>query len=95
VLENSATDVVINIRGNRTYVVDGTLGVQLKKLGFDLGGGLSTLARPAGTFAPASHKGAREGASAPTGAPRHERARLRGSTRMPLRRFGRFNAGDG
>jgi hypothetical protein len=38
VLENGATDVVINIRSNRTYAVDGSLGVQLKKLGFDLGG---------------------------------------------------------
>lgn len=39
VLENGATDVVINIRSNRTYAIDGTLGGQLKKLGFDLGGG--------------------------------------------------------
>jgi hypothetical protein len=39
VLENGATDVVINIRSNRTYAVDGTLGAQLKKVGFDLGGG--------------------------------------------------------
>ena len=31
--------MVINIRSNRTYAVDGTLGVQLKKVGFDLGGG--------------------------------------------------------
>jgi hypothetical protein len=38
VLENSATDVVINIRSSRTYAIDGNLGVQLKKLGFDLGG---------------------------------------------------------
>jgi hypothetical protein len=39
VLENGATEVVINIRSNRTYAVDGSLGVQLKSLGFDLGGG--------------------------------------------------------
>ena len=28
----------INIRSNRTHAVDGTLGIELKKLGFDLGG---------------------------------------------------------
>ena len=39
VLENEATDVDINIRSNRNYAIDGTLGVQLKKFGFDLGGG--------------------------------------------------------
>jgi hypothetical protein len=39
VLENEATDVDINIRSNRTHAIDGTLGVQLKKFGFDLGGG--------------------------------------------------------
>lgn len=38
VLENGATEVVINIRMNRTHAIDGTLGVQLKKLDFDLGG---------------------------------------------------------
>ena len=38
VLENGATEVVINIRSNRTHAIDGTLGVQLKKIGFDLGG---------------------------------------------------------
>ena len=38
VLDNSATDVVINIRSNRTHAIDGTLGVQLKNVGFDLGG---------------------------------------------------------
>lgn len=38
VLENGANDVVINIRSSRTYAVDGALGIQLKKLGFDLGG---------------------------------------------------------
>jgi len=39
VLENGATVVDINIRSNRTHAIDGSLGVQLKKLGFDLGGG--------------------------------------------------------
>jgi len=39
VLDNGATDVVINIKSNRTHAIDGTLGVQLKKVGFDLGGG--------------------------------------------------------
>jgi len=39
VLENAATEVEINIRSNRTFAIDGTLGVQLKKLNFDLGGG--------------------------------------------------------
>lgn len=38
VLENGATEVVINIRSNRTHAIDGALGVQLKKLDFDLGG---------------------------------------------------------
>jgi len=38
VLENGATEVTINIRSNRTHAIDGTLGVQLKKLGFELGG---------------------------------------------------------
>jgi hypothetical protein len=38
VLENGATDVDINIRSNRTYSIDGALGVELKKIGFDLGG---------------------------------------------------------
>lgn len=38
VLENEATEVVINIKSHRSYSVDGSLGVQLKKLGFDLGG---------------------------------------------------------
>lgn len=38
VLENGATDVIINIRSNRTHAIGGTLGVQLKNLGFDLGG---------------------------------------------------------
>ena len=38
VLENGATEVVINIRSNRTHAIDGTLGVQLKKGGFELGG---------------------------------------------------------
>ena len=39
VLENGSTELEINIRSNRTYAIDGTLGVQLKKFGFDLGGG--------------------------------------------------------
>ena len=38
VLENGATEVVFNIRSNRTHAIDGALGVQLKKVGFDLGG---------------------------------------------------------
>lgn len=39
VLENRANEVNINIRSNRTYATDGTLGVQLRGFGFDLGGG--------------------------------------------------------
>lgn len=39
VLENGATEVVINIRSNRTYAIDGALGLKLKKLDLDLGGG--------------------------------------------------------
>jgi hypothetical protein len=39
VLDNRATEVDINIRSNRTHATDGALGVQLKKFGFDLGGG--------------------------------------------------------
>lgn len=38
VLENAATEVVINIKSNRTHSVDGALGIQLKGFGFDLGG---------------------------------------------------------
>lgn len=38
VLENGATEVTINIRSSRTHSIDGNLGVQLKKIGFDLGG---------------------------------------------------------
>ena len=38
VLENGATEVDINIRSNMTYAVDGSLGVELKKFGFELGG---------------------------------------------------------
>ncbi len=38
VLENGATEVVINIRSNRTHAIDGALGVELKKVGFELGG---------------------------------------------------------
>jgi hypothetical protein len=37
-LENGASEVEINIRSNRTHAIDGTLGIELKKLGFDLGG---------------------------------------------------------
>lgn len=39
VLENGAREVVINIRSNRFYSIEGSLGLQLKKLGFELGGG--------------------------------------------------------
>ena len=39
VLENGATDVVINIKSNRNYALGGELAVRLKKLGFDLGAG--------------------------------------------------------
>jgi hypothetical protein len=39
VLENGATEVVINIRSNRTYAIDGALALELKKFGLDLGGG--------------------------------------------------------
>lgn len=39
VLDNSATEVEINIRSNRAYSINGSLGLQLSKLGFDLGGG--------------------------------------------------------
>ena len=38
VLENLASQVEIIIRSNRTHAVDGTLGIQLKQLGFALGG---------------------------------------------------------
>jgi hypothetical protein len=38
VLENGVTEVVINIKSNRTHAIDGSLGVDLKKLGFELGG---------------------------------------------------------
>lgn len=38
VLENGSAEVEINIRSNRNYAVDGALGVQLKGIGFDLGG---------------------------------------------------------
>jgi hypothetical protein len=37
VLENGATQVVINIRSDRTYAIDGDLAVELKKLSLDLG----------------------------------------------------------
>ena len=39
VLDNSATEVVINIRSNRTHATDGALAGELKGVGFDLGGG--------------------------------------------------------
>jgi hypothetical protein len=38
VLDNGAKSVDIHIRGGRTHAVDGSLGVQLKKFGFELGG---------------------------------------------------------
>src|SRR6185503_9769396 len=38
VLENGSTELDINIRSSRTHAIDGTLGVQLKSFGFDLGG---------------------------------------------------------
>jgi hypothetical protein len=38
VLDNGANSVVINIKSNRRHAVDGALGLQLKKVGFDLGG---------------------------------------------------------
>jgi hypothetical protein len=39
VLENGSTEVEIKIRSNRSHSIDGSLGVELKRLGFDLGGG--------------------------------------------------------
>jgi len=39
VLENGATEVLINIRSNRTHSVDGELGVKLRKVGLELGAG--------------------------------------------------------
>jgi hypothetical protein len=39
VLDNGATHIDINIRSSRTHAVEGTLGIKLKKLGFDLGAG--------------------------------------------------------
>ncbi len=38
VLENGSTEVEINIKSSRTHAIGGALGVQLKSLGFDLGG---------------------------------------------------------
>ena len=38
VLDNGSTEVEINIKSNRTHAIDGDLGVQLKGIGFDLGG---------------------------------------------------------
>lgn len=40
VLDNGSAEVEINIRSKRTHAIDGSLGVQLKKLGFDLGGSI-------------------------------------------------------
>lgn len=39
VLENKATAVNIHIRSDRTHAVNGSLGLQLKNVGFDLGVG--------------------------------------------------------
>ena len=39
VLVNAATNVVINIKSNRTHSVEGKLGPTLSKVGFELGGG--------------------------------------------------------
>lgn len=39
VLDNGAREVVINIRSNRSYSVDSSLGASLQKLGFELGAG--------------------------------------------------------
>ena len=39
VLDNSATEVTINIKSHRTHAIDGDLGVRLRNLGFALGGG--------------------------------------------------------
>lgn len=38
VLENGAKELVINIKSNGNYSVNGALGVQLKKMGLELGG---------------------------------------------------------
>jgi len=38
VLENGSTELDINISIERTHSIDGSLGIQLKKFGFDLGG---------------------------------------------------------
>lgn len=38
VLENGATNVTLNIKTSRTHSVDGSLGIKLKAVGFDLGG---------------------------------------------------------
>ena len=40
VLDNAATNVIINIKSNRTHSVEGKLGVTLKKVGLELGGGV-------------------------------------------------------
>jgi hypothetical protein len=38
VLENGATEIVINVKSSRSHAVDGALGTKLRKLGFELGG---------------------------------------------------------
>ncbi|MCW2526188.1 MAG: hypothetical protein JWM76_1048 [Pseudonocardiales bacterium] len=38
VLDNGSSEVIINIRSNRTHAIAGTLRVDLKKIGFELGG---------------------------------------------------------
>jgi len=38
VLENGSTEVTFNIRSTKTHAIDGSLGIKLKDLGFDLGG---------------------------------------------------------
>lgn len=38
VIDNGVTEITINIRNNRHYSVDGSLGLQLKGIGFELGG---------------------------------------------------------
>lgn len=70
VLENGAAEVDIHIRSNRTHAVDGTLGIKLKKLGFELGEWFNTRARLSCTSTPTSHRrgraGSREGSARAT-----------------------------
>lgn len=63
VLENGATEVVINIRSNRTHAVDGALGLELKRVGLDLGGVAQRTGPPACTSGRTSHWHARVGGS--------------------------------